>query len=80
MPIFAKEVEKSQAVIYYGTGPVKIMVRGDDKISPIIPGKIPFCEIGIVFDEKFLFHSTPVDVLFLRENQVLDLTQCSIKD
>lgn len=54
--------------------------KNQSKSHSKIRCKIPFCEIGIVIDEKFLFHSTPVDVLFLRENQVLDLTQCSIKD
>lgn len=80
MPILAKEVKNNQAVIYYGLGSIKIMVRGDDKKRSLIPFKIPFCEIGIIKDEKFLFHSTPVNVLFLPEDQVFDLTQCSIKD
>ena len=79
MPIIAKEVKAGQAVVLYDFTP-KIMVRGDDKISPIIPGKIPFCEIGTMKNEKFLFHSTPVNVVFLPENQVFDLTQCSIKE
>lgn len=80
MAILANDVEIGQAVIYYSTGSIKIMVRGDDKKRSLIPFKIPFCEIGIIKNEKFLFHSTPVDIVFLPENQVFDLTQCSIKD
>lgn len=78
MPIFAKEVETGQPVIYYNFGR-KILVRGDDKFSSFINGRIPFCEIGEIKDEKFLFHSIPVDVTFLEETQLFDTIECFIK-
>lgn len=79
MAIFANEVEYGQAVIYYSLNGTKILVRGDTEKRSIIPFKIPFCEIGIMKDEKFLFHSIPVDIVFLPENQVFDLLECSLR-
>lgn len=76
MAIFAREVKKGQAVILYDFTP-KILVRADDTLS-IIPGKIPFCEIGTMKNEKFEFHSVPVNVTFLPENQLFDIVECFV--
>mgnify|MGYP001427462437 CR=1 FL=1 len=74
--VYAREVKKGQPVVYYNFTP-KILVRADDSLS-VIPGKIPFCEIGYIFGEQFTFHSIPVDVIFLPEDLLFDLVKCTV--